>query len=103
MRLKGNLDRIIFLIGSHRAGTVQIHIRHAGGVRRVRYVVVSRGGAVATAEAEEREESGYQDKRVSTGVPTDLQADATLHDRRLRRWTPGRQQGEEQRRPRGSA
>lgn len=80
------------------AGTVQIHIRHAGGVRGVRHLVVSRGGVVATAEAEERKEPDKQDERVSAGVPTDLQADSAFHDRGLCRGTQGRQQGEEQRR-----
>jgi len=34
-------------------GTVQIRIRYARGIRRVWYIVVSRGGIIATSEAEE--------------------------------------------------
>lgn len=83
-------------------GTVQIHLRYARGIRRVRSVLVPGGGTVATLEAEERKEPHNQDKRVSTGIPADLQTDAALHDRRLRRWTQSRQQGEEQRRPSSS-
>lgn len=37
-------------------GTIQVCVRHARGVRGVRYVVVSRGGIIATSEAEEHKE-----------------------------------------------
>lgn len=47
----------------------------------MRHVVVSRGGIVAAAEAEEHKEPHNQDERVSAGVSADLQADAAFHDR----------------------
>lgn len=54
------------------------------------HVVVSRGGTVATSEAEEHKEPDNQDERVPTRVSADLQADAAFHDWRLRRWTQSR-------------
>lgn len=68
-------------------GTIQIRVRHARGVCRVRYVVVSRGGIIATSEAKEHKEFDNKNERISTRVSADLQADAAFHDRRLRRWT----------------
>lgn len=35
-------------------GTVQICVRHARGVRCVRYIMVSRGGIIASSKAEKR-------------------------------------------------
>lgn len=64
----------------------------------MRSVLVSRGGTVASLEAEKRKEPYNQGERVSTGVSADLQTDAALYNRRLRWWPQGRQQGEEQRR-----
>lgn len=76
-------------------GTVQIRIRHTGGVRGVRCLLVPGVRAVGAAQAEEPEKSGDEDERVPAGVPSDLQADAALHDRRLRGRPPSRQSREE--------
>lgn len=77
-----------------RTGTVQIHLRHSGGERDVRQLVVSSQRTVATAEGEIAEESAHQAERIPTGVHADLQTDSQIHDRRLRGRASGRQQEE---------
>lgn len=56
----------------HFTGTIQIRVRHAGGVRGVRHLVVSGLGVVATSQAEEREKSDNQDERISARVSANL-------------------------------
>lgn len=69
----------------------------------MRRLVVPGVGALGAAEAEEPEESDNEDERVPAGVSADLQANAALHDRRLRRRPQGRQSREEPGRPRRAA
>lgn len=54
------------------SGTIQIRVRHAGGVRGVRHLVVSGLGVVAASQAEEREKPDNKDEWISAGVSANL-------------------------------